>query len=332
MNRVMLNKYQFISCANHMLLEAAEYTKMRLKPSKKFDEPCYTASIVTRFPDLMNGNWMGIKFGGCFIHQNPKVKMKGTVHGCEAGDPLVICKKTESRVPLYNATLFQIKNGKGLGKPVKPDNSTQKDLYLKWTVFSFEDNYNNPKPNNFDIYPKAPTPGAQYLFINKTDFEYWDLFDYRCMGYMPVLYTHSMPENIMDNNPDFSFGSFLWDFIHWQNGRPFSPKSDINSDEWSRFIWELIERSENHVFTLSRIGIDKKQRTKGDFFGFLTKNVDWSYHLLYEEWEALLQNSPENSDDGGTDHIELKEGADESPNGLSILYIDLDGVNEERPE
>lgn len=124
----------------------------------------------------------------------------------------------------------------------------------------------------------------------------------------------------------------MWDFIHWQNGRPFSPKSDKNSDEWSRFIWELIERSENHVFTLSRIGIDKKQRAKGDFFGFLTKNVDWSYHLLHEEWEALLQNSPEYSDDGGAGHIELKEAADESPNGFSILYIDLDGVNEERPE
>ena len=115
MNRVMLNKYQFISCANHMLLKAAEYTKDELKPSKKFDEPCYTASVVTRFPDLMNANWMGIKFGGCFIHQSPKVKMKDAVHGCEAGDLLVICKKTESSVPLYNATLFQIKNGKGLG-------------------------------------------------------------------------------------------------------------------------------------------------------------------------------------------------------------------------
>ena len=327
----MLNKYQFISFANHMLLKAAEDTKWRLKPTKRFDEPCYTASIATRFPELMNGNWMGIKFGGCFIHQSPIVKMKNADNGCEAGDLLVICKTTELKIPQYNATLFQIKTGKGLGKPIKPDNPTQKELYLKWTDFSFGGSYNNQKPNNYDIYPKVPTPGAQYMFINKNNFEYWDVIDYPSMGYMPVLYTHSMPGTEMDNNPDFSFGSFLWDFIHWQNGRPMSPKCDKDNDEWSRFIWELVERTENHVFNLSRIKAENEQRAKGDFFDFMTKSVNWHNNLLYEEWTALLQNYHGNSDDGGADNKEL-EVADDSPRGFSILFIDLGGENEEVQE
>lgn len=77
-----MTKYQFVSFANHMLLGAVNAVRQDLQPGAKLDEPAYTASIVTKYPALMNGSWGRTKFGGCFIHQSLIATMSNGTDRC----------------------------------------------------------------------------------------------------------------------------------------------------------------------------------------------------------------------------------------------------------
>lgn len=327
----MLNKPEFITLANECLFNAVEQVSYDLQPDMKLSEPAYTAAIVTKFPLLMNRRWNGAKFGGCFIHQSPYIKMNHIKRNnqCEVGDLLCVCQKTVKGTKRINAALFQLKKDKSKTGKVRPDNLRQLRLYTKWPEFSFIQDLHLTGENHYDIQPKAVTPGAQYMFINKYPYLNGCCSDFGCcMGY-PVMFTHAIPEPVIENSPSFSFGSFLWDFIHWQNGRPISDSIENSKDDWSKLIWELIERSKKHVFYINKGKANelKAQRCQGDTIGFLTKMTLGLYDdISYQELLLSDHSHFDESHSEGKIKSESAKSVDiEGCDGISLLFIDLDG-------
>ena len=264
----------------------------------------------------MNNMWGNAKYGGCYIHQNPYVTTKVGGKTCEAGDLLVLCRKTIENNVRINAALFQLKRAKSIFRQVVPDNPTQFELYATWPVFSLGRKFNSGMER--DVEPKAVTPGAQYMFVNDFNVMYEDSDDINyCIDYPPV-FTHSIPEPVMENRSDLSFGRFLWEFIHWQTGRPIAPQQDLAKDGWSKFIWDLIVKTHNAKISNINVGIQKKHnisRQQGDFFHFLTTD-DCITHL---------PNSYFDMHENGEDKEPPQESIinEEEDGSISILFIDL---------
>lgn len=309
--------HPFSTMANYMLLGAVNSIRKDLKAGATMKEPDYLAAIVTKFPPLMNTMWGNAKYGGCYIHQKPYVT---TVAGdtCEAGDLLVLCRKTVDGKTRINAALFQLKKPMHLYHSIRPDNKIQLDLYTQWRSFSMGRTFDLAK--SLDIQPKAATPGAQYMFINGYPEHYYYDPDFDgCYVGSPVVFAHAIPEPEMYFRGDCSFGRFLWNFIHWQTGRPIAPEKDQANDDWSRFIWELIERTQNAKISNVNVGIQKKHgisRQQGDFFHFMT--TDDCINDLPQKYYASREM------DGETEPpVTDENNYNESDGAVSILMIDM---------
>lgn len=309
--------HPFSQLANYMLLGAVNGIKKDLWAGAKMNEPDYLAAIVTKFPILMNTMWGNVKFGGCYIHQKPYVTTKVGGNICEAGDLLVLCRRTVENETRMNAALFQLKRAKHPYEPVQPDNKKQYDLYTRWPEFSIGRKFNSAMSR--DIEPKAVTPGAQYMFINDFGLTFYEYDCIGCCSDCPTLFTHTIPYPVMPNRRDHSFGRFLWCFIHWQTGRPIAPHEDLANDGWSRLIWDLIVRTKYAKISNINVGIQKKHnisRQQGDFFHFMTTD-DCISHLPKSYF------SMHNEDDAR--RTQVSDGYDEELEGaISILFIDID--------
>lgn len=312
-----MNMMEFIRYANYMLLGAVNAMKQEVRAGHKVEEPDYLTAIVTKFPLLMNGTWRKVKFGGCFIHKSPQVTFKKGGR-CEVGDLMVICRKKIGGEIRYNAVLFQLKIPDYHFFEVKqPNELVQYELYTKWPEFSIGGKYYPALTRN--IEPKTVTSGAQYMFINDPCDEVRGYWDYECYYHFPCVFTHSIPELEMESSVDLSFGRFLWDFFHWQNGRAITPQEKCNEDEWSHFIWDLIEKTRQAVIRNINVGITKTSsisKQQGDFFHFLTTNECISYlPQSYSDWR-------ERGNDGEKEYSQKE--IDEDENGaISTLFIDM---------
>ena len=309
--------------ANHMLLGAVNAIKHNLRPGHNITEPDYLTAIVTKFPLLMNSTWGNVQYGGCFIHKSPIVTFQKGGR-CEVGDLLVLCRKKVDNDIRYNAALFQLKKVQieDRGK-IKPDNAIQYDLYTKWPKFSFGRSFISGA--SYDITPKTVTPGAQYMLINDPDVfvhYYWN--DVR-LYFHPCVFTDSIPLPKMISRADLSFGHFLWDFIHWQNGRPITKEEESTTDEWSRFVWSLIAKTNKAIRNINvNLGKNSKvSKHQGDFFHFLTTTDCLSY-LPKSYMDSVEQNGNETNEKDIKDSV-----SEEIEGGISILFID---INNERKE
>lgn len=324
-----MQRLRFIHIANHMLFGAVNALKNDLRPGKKFDEPAYTAAIATKFPAMMAGVWGAVKFGGCFIHKSPIVTLDNTSNpsvreSCEAGDLLVLCRDLVDGQTRINAALFQIKKTDGLYDRIKPDNDIQLKLYTEWPSFSFGRNYKSPF---YNIEPKAATPGAQYMFINEEDF-YCPWYDYYPLSLQPLLFTHSSATAVMHSDPDFSFGSFLWKFINWQDGRPISETETKANDDWSKFIWGLISISKTKTFMHTGVKIPKRIKAIGDFFQFMTMPISKTHtDVIYTDWLSRHEKIDSAVDDEKKELHEDGIDDDCGDKGFAILFIDKTGGN-----
>ena len=312
----MMGMFEFSRQADYMLLGAVNAIKKDLRPQHKIQEPDYLTAIVTRFPLLMDSTWDNVKYGGCFIHKSPQVSFKSNKRGgrCEAGDLLVLCREKVGRIYRYNATLFQLKRVQGYAiKPTNHRELLQYRLYTKWPEFSIGGKFD---PNNtFDIVPKTVTPGAQYMQINNPDRLSHSLRYENTCFFHPCIFTHTIPCPEMYSRADMTFGRFLWDFIHWQNGRPVDANKNTTKDEWSRFIWELINKTYKVMIRNINVGIqesDNVAKQQGDFFHLLTTKESMNY-------------LPQSYLDGVARYNEGdKEIINEEDNGaISILFIDI---------
>lgn len=197
---------------DHILDMAVMDVERQLRHGRLMQEPDYTAAITTEFPNIMRkyfryGNW---NIGACFAHQRPYVTFlssKGSTVTCELGDLLLVCHTKVDGQDRYNAALMQLKRNDcsfHVHEITSLHDLIQLELYVNWPKFHFK--YNPAK--DYEILPKAPTSGAQYLFIN---------------DYEPT-FTPAIPSITMVNNEEFTLGMFLIAFTQWQVGRPISPE------------------------------------------------------------------------------------------------------------
>lgn len=280
--------------------KSIDILRKRVGKMAALQEPDYTAALVTAFPWYMNRFKVlpNVKLGGCYVHQSPKVTFKSKTTGkqesCEAGDLLVLCRRHIDGKENINATLFQIKmhdiKKMSIEHKIASNEEVQLELYQDWPVFEIK-----PNPTQYDVQPKAITPGAQYLCIA-------DGLG-TCMGEKRLY--HSLPAKKMELYNLYTLGHFILNFIDWQNGRPISLEKDCKNDPWSSFIWELIHRTMANPYNRRNVGIHNQSRASGDFFISLlaeTKIAD------VDDWENTVEYG--------------KLFSNEVFDGISILLID----------
>lgn len=295
--------YAFANCLDIITNDCIH--KLKTIKKNKPQEPDITATLVTDFPNLANSlfSFTRCKFGGCFVHQSPKVEFKDSVGNnatCEAGDLLVLCRRKESGMELYNAALFQLKKHSLKSTIHKITNTKEKiqlELYQKWPFLELL-----PNRTKHDIFPKTITSGGQYLYIvNNVDIRPY-----------PYTLLPSMPIQITQLNLFYTWGIFLMDFIQWRTGRPISKESDASNDEWSKFIWELINSSRNNVYNRKNIGHTNAHRANGDFFSLMLEHNP----ILFND--TIRNDTIRNDGVRGEKHQEM-----EMTKGISILFIDV---------
>lgn len=236
---------------------------VKAKAKKKgcvMQEPDYVAALTTEFPQKISALLHGVRYGGCFIHQKPKISFKSTIdgnlHSCELGDLLVVCRKTVDGKERYNAALLQFKRHSGkLLMISNRSEQIQLEVYTSWPMFSITN-----VPQLFDVQPKTVNLGAQYSLI------------YETTGQYRSMYVH-IPQSTMAFSSDLSLGRFINDFLEWQEGRTINEESKMDEEEWSRLIWTLINASKTAVFNRRRIGDVDMPRTSGIFLILYLKKV-----------------------------------------------------------
>lgn len=296
-----------ISQINDALNKAVGQVATAMKFGRRMQEPDYTAAITLCLPAKLEELFgPKVKVGGCFVHQNPIVHFENQQKGCELGDLLVLCRKVVDGEQRYNSALFQLKMAK---KQVEtPDNLIQLKLYTEWPKFTIGSTFDSNKC--YDIEPKTVTPGAQYMFVVNPYIH--------SSFYHDVLFTHSIPEKNMPVDASCFFGSFLWDFIHWQKGLPFAEEESAASNEWSRLMWDVIARTNEVIFHRRNINEDGMLRQNGDFFQFFTAEYNTKHRGYYLDYQKAKEEKDIPNGDDPIIFDEKEHGA------ISILFLDID--------
>lgn len=232
---------------------------VKAKARKKgwvMQEPDYVAALTTVFPQKVSALIPGVRYGGCFIHQKPKISFTSSIdglrHSCELGDLLVVCRKTVDGKERYNAALLQFKrDGVKSLQITRPSELIQLEVYTSWPIFSVAN-----VPGDFDVQPKTVNLGAQYSLI------------YETAGQYRSMYVH-IPQTSIPFSSDLTLGRFINDLVEWQEGRTINEEEKMDDEEWSRLIWTLINASKTAVFNRRRIGNFNVPRTSGDFFNLV---------------------------------------------------------------
>ena len=220
-----------------------------MKHGKKMDEPDYSVAFTVGLADWLSislpSHWpSNVSVGGCYVHQSPWVSHLDSTNKsvyCEAGDVLLICRKSGRDYERYNAALLQLKMVTGSAYQVSKDKEErQLHVYEDWPELYLGQSAGVGK--KFDIVPKAITPGAQYLFVNDNN---------------PLRFTLAAPEKNMSTD-GLGYSRFLCDFINWNTGRPIACQDRADEDAWSSFIWAMLQDIKNKPFTRSRAGFPKR--------------------------------------------------------------------------
>lgn len=219
-----------------------------VRKGKAMQEPDYSVAFTVELANWLSANlpstWPGnVSVGGCYVHQSPWVShfdmAKNSVY-CEAGDVLLICRKSGRDYERYNSALLQLKMATGSAYQISTDKERrQLHVYEDWPELYLGQSAGVGK--KFDIMPKTITPGAQYLFVN---------------GNNPLRFTLAAPEENMSTD-GLAYSRFLCDFINWNTGRPIARQDRADEDAWSSFIWAMLQDIKNKPFTRSRAGFPK---------------------------------------------------------------------------
>lgn len=295
----------------------------------QMQEPDFTAALSSVLPVLLNReiSLSHIKFGGCFIHQKPKVKfhsskVTGNCKGCEAGDLMILCRQIIDGEERYNAVIFQIKMHEApFAKPhviTAHNELIQKELYSFWPAFDIT---NGEKTTKFDILPKTITPAAQYMMVRRTG--------------PRTIFSTSYPDSPIELDKYENIGRCVYELVKWQTGRPITSPDEPNKDEWSKFIWEIVDISKRSVYNRKNVGISNEPRATGDFFKMLIQdsssyngNVqfisdrskrEFGNSFKEDEYSSLIEHLKNNQ-------FKYYENADESI-GMSILFVDVTEQN-----
>lgn len=254
--------------------------------NKALQEPDYNAAMAIELPPLLNarGAFPGVKIGGCFIHQSPRVTFAGKYANpstCELGDLLVICHDILVGDDRYNAALIQWKIIKSGVEKVTGTALRQLDLYEHWPLFTMSN-----CGCQFDISPKTVTPGAQYGLIQPG---------------MPTSLFCTIPATTLKTADSPSFARFIINMMKWQTGRPFViDGAQGQKDTWSDLILHLLAVTLTKRFNRRNVGYKDWPRAVKGMLQMLVRD--------------------EIKDDG----IEEKAVDEADEDGeISIIYIDM---------
>lgn len=261
-------------------------TIVAAKANKALQEPDYNVAMAVELPPLINasGIFPGVKIGGCFTHQSPKVTFAGKYSNpstCELGDLLVICHAIVDGDDRYNAALVQWKIINSGVEKISGNALKQLDLYEHWPRFTL-----SSCGCQFDIYPKTVTPGAQYGLIQPV--------------VSPLLFC-TIPAITLRSADAPSFARFIINMMKWQTGRPYVPDEvHCQNDAWSRLILHLLITSLTKRFNRRNVRYEDWPRASKDLLQMLVKDD------VEHRWKDETVVDKE-SEDGG----------------ISILYIDM---------
>lgn len=266
------------------------------KAKKALQEPDYNVAMAVELPTLVNasGVFPGVKVGGNYIHQSPKVTFAGKYANpstCELGDLLVVCHDIVDGEDRFNAALIQWKILKSGVEKISGTALKQLDLYEHWPLFTL-----NSCGCQFNIRPKTVTPGAQYGLIQT--------------GVQTSLFC-TIPEMMLKTADSPSFARFLINMMKWQTGRPVMLDGAPGTfDSWSTLIIYLLYSSLSKRFNRTNVNYMDWPRASKDMLRMLNK-------------EKVEVDSAE---------VKATEDGDED-GGISILYIDMaNGQKSERKE
>lgn len=194
---------------------------------KNAKEPAYSELIASMLPSYLKDALEDshIEATGAYIHQRPYVWFKnsaGRMRKCELGDVMVVvqdCRDGDDRI---NVSLLQLKRERGRIKSrLKENELNQLELYAKWPELSFPGKGTRP---SYDIYPKTPTPGAQYLFVSEATSSDWHVA-------APIL-----PFDLSA----IDFARHLDLVMNFASGRSITGYDDAEKDAWSKLIWSVL--------------------------------------------------------------------------------------------
>lgn len=273
-----------ITAINKAIQDAIKTVEDNAK--RPLQEPDYIAAMAIELPRLVNagGAFPGVKFGGCFIHQSPKVTFEGKYANpsiCELGDLLVLCHDVVDGDDRYNAALIQWKKTNSGVEYIIGSALKQLDLYEHWPLFEI-----NSCGCQFDILPKAVTPGAQYGLIQPGT---------------PTSLFCTIPSMTLKTTDSPSFARFIINMMKWQTGRPVVlNKRQCAMDSWSELILHLLILLRERHFRRSNIYPDVQPRAPKDILQMLTSSRS-------ENGDEIVITSREEEDEGC----------------VSVMYIDM---------
>ena len=295
-------------CIPHRIDRELVVEVPKLMGNKK--EPTYTASIVLSLAQVVENVYRSIKpnirTAGCYVHQKPKVSFVSRNNQStkilrrELGDLLVVVRDMIDGEERYNAALFQLKKRNGDKVDVE---SGQCELLRDWPPLWFKN-----VRNVYDITPKHPSPGAQYMIVDNSGGCDWPL--------IPFFWVAPPKSKINPAEYDrcaASFGHYLDGLVNWRTGRPIHGNEAGPKDEWSRLVWDIIDDIKD--VSLNNLGVKSmpngQTRICSDMSLFLQ-----NYSLPGELKKLNVWNGDDICD---ADSNHLPEGFE----GFGFVYIDL---------
>lgn len=262
----------------------------------KYEEPDYTAGIVTELPKVLTpcGVKWGLRFGGCFIHQSPRISYQndsGELKSCELGDLLIICH--DSREDRLNAALLQLKMDETYAPTIVPEEK-QLYVYMNWPEIIWK-----KKQKSYCIIPKTVSQGALYGVVHPLN------NNGRVVG--AKVKVASASREIPTNGQ--SFEDYLYDVIDFRAGRTFVEHSKVTGcDGWSMLISDLCDHMETAVYNRANIRQVNSDRGVGGLFAFLRQRD-------VEELQSIAKSELNN-------HSSSISEEDDEHGHLGVLYVE----------
>ena len=279
---------------------AVDKIESQKDPSHTLEETDFALALALEFPKIMNhkNGYRNIKFGGCYIHpyQMVNVIANGFPYPyCKLGDLLVLVRKHSNKYVRYNAALIQFMQIKKTdANPIvikDPINQATSSLYRQWPLFNLVSSQRNP----YDIYPKTVSQGALYCIIKPVRKKEWQFY-----------MAEPMQQMVYDSQ--MTLARYIRDSMNWQTGRSISIESDSGSDEWSKLIWDLIKQAEKTAAYRNEINYYSPSSLSDNFL-----------HLMLEK-QGINLSVPTDGINQSNDDVD----------GMSILFIDIDGCEGEQ--
>jgi hypothetical protein len=279
------------------------------KEGTKPQEPGFIASLAIDFSqdlfEILKKLFKGLKFSvsSVFCYQKPIADIKAPTNP-EIGDILFVLINTDlAGNKQLNSLLFQVKMSKKESFTITSNEEHQLTLYTQWPRFTYR-RAGKISGKTRDVSPKSVCKGAQYMLIDKQYLKSLDNYPFK----FPIGCATPNKQVVLNND----LASEIIDFIAHRSGRPFSD-INIQTDVWSRMIWDLIDISKSKMSRRIHSGRQSFNRYKNNEYDglcFLMSNASNNSSIFDDIRESIpegeLRNTNGNRDNGAPSLILIK--------------------------